>query len=845
MADQNIHFKHAGDTGQRDDSNAIEPVIDGQPAQQSTFRRPPENLRYRTELLRTAGEDSKYLHDTDKGWRIVNANTLGENPGNPLPSVIWDPDGYAPGEGSFVVSADIAVQPMDTPAVDSKETKSYEFPVAGPTAGTVDFTAELFSYEGMDYRRIVWLEVPFADIPNDYCLIEVTGGGTDLNIVTITVRNDGLTSIADVDAEITVQAANLLLAGFTAGITGVGSTKVDTLPVDDDYTMARTWERQLHHILPGDFASFFGSHGLADGDTLAIFYEWLVEVGGKGGRRQSTPTSSATPPNTAAGTRLFITSEEPWKIPLSIPLCKRSGDDLLFIDGTVITSPQAGTVHFGEHGYTLNSMIDAVATIGTPWADGTYLNGVGAPPYEYAIEDALNYILGDLAATTSGDSGAQKIGLQLFLAGPNPSTDPMVWVGGELKDFLNTLFNYVNRKGSLGSDENITGVWKFQDNYRVDDDTIQFRDADPALRPIYYNHEPPAAVAQDTFSVWESEFARYYCWGGYPSATDQITSGTTTGPDVDVTFLILGKDDGATPKFYWALGHRGNAGAGTVLDINDPTDWHSLIYYDAVEGRVITKAWGLTGGNFKLYDEDSYFEGKDSNAGHAVWTPLFKSISTNDVSFPPVSVWYGGKEDQQILFGFNIYWDPTAFPITGNGGWRAFDTGTTHDSWAISLDKNGLTQWFKSRDGDNGGAWEHDIGGPEPTHWTAKRSSGTTLGGFNRLLGRDGYEASSSWLVNDLLVYMHARNFRAVPLEALRFIEAGNHTNYSIRMNTPPGSFSNITTPTEVNWTSSLSASDHFAITDWSEWGITYTGKTAAQLPVDTTAYYRCIIRIT
>lgn len=148
MADQNIHFKHAGDTGQRDDSNAIEPVIDGQPAQQSTFRRPPENLRYRTELLRTAGEDSKYLHDTDKGWRIVNANTLGENPGNPLPSVIWDPDGYAPGEGSFVVSADIAVQPMDTPAVDSKETKSYEFPVAGPTAGTVDFTAELFSYEG-------------------------------------------------------------------------------------------------------------------------------------------------------------------------------------------------------------------------------------------------------------------------------------------------------------------------------------------------------------------------------------------------------------------------------------------------------------------------------------------------------------------------------------------------------------------------------------------------------------------------------------------------------------------------------------------------------------------------
>ncbi len=473
MANQNIRFRNAEDTGQRVDEEAIAPYEDGQGAGQATFRRPPEYLRRRSEFLRTAGEDSKYLHDTDKGWRIVHGNALGVNTGDPIPSVTWDAT-----LGTFAVSAALVVQPMNTPDNDVKETKSYGFPIAVP-AGAVEFTAELFAYEGMNYRRIVWQELPFASIPNSYCLIEVTGGGGELNTVTITVRDDGLTSVNDVGAQITAEAANLLLAGFTGTTSGTGSSLVDALPTDVDYTMSQTWERQLHYIEPGDFVSFFGSHSLSDGDTLAIFYEWMVESGGEGGRRQSTPTSGASPPNTAAGTRLFITSEEPWKIPLSIPLCKRTGDDLIFIDGTVVTSPQVGTVHFGEHGYTLNSMVNAIATVGTPWADGSHLNGA-ASPYAYTIEDALNYIIGDLASNT-GTDGTERIGLTGMLMPSSPSNDPISWSAGELRDYLVDVAAYLNRKGSLNAAETVTGLWSFSalatfNAAAVFDSTVQLKD---------------------------------------------------------------------------------------------------------------------------------------------------------------------------------------------------------------------------------------------------------------------------------------------------------------------------------------------------------------------------------
>ena len=70
MADQNIDFREGGDSGERDNPDAIERYNDGEPASETVFRRPPENLRSRTEILRTEGEDQKYLQDSDMRWMI-------------------------------------------------------------------------------------------------------------------------------------------------------------------------------------------------------------------------------------------------------------------------------------------------------------------------------------------------------------------------------------------------------------------------------------------------------------------------------------------------------------------------------------------------------------------------------------------------------------------------------------------------------------------------------------------------------------------------------------------------------------------------------------------------------
>lgn len=679
MADQNIHFKHAGDTGQREDLNAIQPYRDGEPAQQSVFRRPPENLRYRTEVLRIEGEDSKYLHDTDKGWRIVNANTLGENPSNPLPSVTWYPDGYSPGEGTFIVSAEIAVQPMNTPAVDSKETKSYSFPTPGPSAATVEFTAELFSYEGMNYRRIVWQDKPFSEIPNGYCLIEVTGGGTELNIVTITVRDDWTTSVADVQAQITAQAANLLLAGFTATTTGVGSTKIDALPTDYDYTMERTWERQLHHILPGDFATFFSSHGIADGDTLAIFYEWMVEDSGDGGRRQSTPTSGASPPNTAAGTRLFLTSEEPWKIPLSIPLCKRSGNDLFFIDGTVVTYPQEGTVHFGEHGYTLNAINDAIVTVGTPWADGSYLHGAGSP-YEFTIEDALNYILEDLARTSTGNSGGQKIGLESFSSISPPSADPLTWSAGELRDYLFDVFTKLNRKGSLPEDETVTGEWSFNDlatfNSGVDlKGLIKHYNTSADQREAFGNtnyhlvyNSTDGDTYWNTLNIYEGQLAasvgvHMFVFGAtYDSGTGVFTAAPDGSGSGKISVILQN-----TNGIYMMVSNTLIGPGVTTLSPLAPAGWpvwNQISGAGNVFNTDTTKKTRFTGNGDTVFEQDVEFDADVT------------FISTDDSEG---YLWYAdwfGVEDGLVVTGATN-WNPSTgyvltndmigFPFTGTG----------------------------------------------------------------------------------------------------------------------------------------------------------------------------------
>ena len=91
MAKQEVVYKHVGDTGEREDIAAIEPLASGERVGQEVLRRPAENLRYRTEIDRTELEAQKYLQDSDMRWVIAGGAADGSAAGSAIPYVVWDP----------------------------------------------------------------------------------------------------------------------------------------------------------------------------------------------------------------------------------------------------------------------------------------------------------------------------------------------------------------------------------------------------------------------------------------------------------------------------------------------------------------------------------------------------------------------------------------------------------------------------------------------------------------------------------------------------------------------------------------------------------------------------------
>lgn len=72
------------DTGYNN-AASIQPILDGEPADQAVFQRPSEDIRVRTELLRTAHDMEEFLHCQDRGMVI-----LPDPSGGGDPVVTWD-----------------------------------------------------------------------------------------------------------------------------------------------------------------------------------------------------------------------------------------------------------------------------------------------------------------------------------------------------------------------------------------------------------------------------------------------------------------------------------------------------------------------------------------------------------------------------------------------------------------------------------------------------------------------------------------------------------------------------------------------------------------------------------
>ena len=440
MADQRVTYEQVGadkDSGARLDEEAIKPVYDGETLRQNVLRRPTENLRDRTEVVRNELETLKYTADTNIKWIISGG-------ASDHPQVIsWDPTGATAGEVRFL--NDLCIQPLASIAADRVTTFSWYFADMSPTNGTLTFTNYLTADKGGDSLAI---RLSYSPVTNTLNIVTI---GSPVNIIEIEISNDGSKTVSDLRSALLalpeVDGALVppnSLVRWRLQLAGDSGTTIDsstgTVPIAGTYDTLDTANREIH-VLPAatwaawNYAVGADPHPINDGDTVGIYYPNIID-----------PASFFDPTSTAHSGRrqrygmdtdvvasdLFISSDPtlfdqpggatvydgPAKLPLCIPICKRIGNDLLFFDGTFVRDPaDLGSsgfqpLYFGENAFTVDR-----------------LTGTGVALVAYSL------------------AGASSVTFSL--------------VAGTLQANLEDMADSLNSKGSLNANEIATESWTF------------------------------------------------------------------------------------------------------------------------------------------------------------------------------------------------------------------------------------------------------------------------------------------------------------------------------------------------------------------------------------------------
>jgi len=361
MSNQLIDFESGstttGDSGERTTSTAIKPVLSGEGVKSAVLDRPLENLRARTEEIRKSVEDLLYRADADK-WIITGGSGTGAVtvPGAAaFPTVTWNATAGA--TGTFTISEPIVIQPLMAPYRDikgiGKGTHQYTITDSVPNTVIFSFYSRLFDYQLANQLRIIWEEADHAAISGGYCV--ATLEGSPAHILRIVIRDDGMTQGTNIDT-----ALGLILpaTAVSHSMGGTGSTYGSTYVAlsditDPDFVIKGNYSRELHRLTNTELVTFFGTtanHMHTDGEGLGIWFEEIIDSDPLtfGGRRQSTPDTAPAPNTAVTASKLFLTTIESSKIHGAIPLCRRIGTYLVFVDGTVVGNGQ--TVKFGQKG---------------------------------------------------------------------------------------------------------------------------------------------------------------------------------------------------------------------------------------------------------------------------------------------------------------------------------------------------------------------------------------------------------------------------------------------------------------------------------------------------------------
>jgi hypothetical protein len=610
MATQEIEYAAGNDTGEREVA-AIAPILPGEKVKAAIMDRPMESLRNRSEVIRDELIDQKYLQDTDIRWVIADgaANT-GLNPGGELPAVLWNlatKTFTLPVGGSALI-----LQPIKTPVADTVEVATFTFPEGMMPDNTIDVTSTLRNYRGMNRRLITWEMIDPGLTGIDKAI--ATLSGAPAHHVHIQVNDDDTTQVSDVSAVLAAIAGSLMTAGFSVATTGSGNAFITAgvLPADYEYTQVH--EREMHRIPDSEFVAFFAdpTHVLTDGDTLAVWYEYMTEPGTDGGgniggRRQSCTTNSNI---TLDAGQLFLTSLNPELIPIAIPICKRIGDDLLFIDGTIcyghMTDPTL-PIAIGEHGYTVERIYSAASSvlvnIVNLWADGLAPTGAAG-----TINQAFNGIVGDLAGIAAGTCGSKNIGTEVVAGTPDSLATTSV--GLQLAELLARTNERIETIHPTATSAAWVLLWR---SNAIANDGL---------------------VTKDTTSLYWMNGQFSIVVGGYWSDATHIVAGLA-GTFTDVVVSMWTAAGGLLTA------SKAAPAPGAVMHITVPADWTTM---DVLSSNIASNAMVGTQKTFKNtikygVDQTCLREAFSDNEWHLVYRNNGQTTVNADVDWYTFSVY--------------------------------------------------------------------------------------------------------------------------------------------------------------------------------------------------------------
>lgn len=330
-----LDLQQGGDTGQ-DNVDAIQPVNDGEGATSTVFRRPSENLRGRSEVTRRALNDMFYYRDFN---HLVFEGATGH-------SISWPGSTTAASTGIIAQTGDLIIRPMLTPASSTKAQINI-----GATPGTDEMiynvAASAYATHGMNAVSIehrnggvgTTHQVTITDGPVKRILVEFDGSDSSHDTAATKLLFDAAVA-GDADLAGLLTSTDNGAAGNT--ITAQGETFFEG-----------TADQEAHRLASGSLDTLTTGSPLAEGDAVAIWYRYVVEPGGAGGdpldpkggvfggRWESNPDRGT---HTIPAASLFVTSDDPQKIPGAVPICKVVNNELVFFDGTRFVAGASGPI---------------------------------------------------------------------------------------------------------------------------------------------------------------------------------------------------------------------------------------------------------------------------------------------------------------------------------------------------------------------------------------------------------------------------------------------------------------------------------------------------------------------